>query len=119
MDVFNQQVQDLKQVQLDELLRIGAPATYLVKVTGDSMQGAGIYDGDLLIVDREPDPKHGDVVIACINGGAMCKRLVIEDGVPSLHSENPRYQPRLLVEGDAFEVWGVVKHSIRDHVQRK
>jgi DNA polymerase V len=105
-------------LSLDALLSIRAPGTYLVKVEGDSMQGAGIFTGDLLVVDRSRDPVRGNIVIAVINGEPMCKRLDFAGRDPVLRSENPQYPPRYILETDTFEVWGVVRHSLRDHDRR-
>ncbi len=81
------------------------------------MQGAGIYSGDLLIVDRSRDAEHGDIVIAAINTEPVCKRLYRRNGVVILQSENPAYPPRYVMEGDDLVIWGVVRYSVRDHAQ--
>jgi len=104
-------------ISLDELFDIRAPQVYLVKVEGDSMQGAGIYSGDLVIVDRGREAEHGDIVIAAINAEPVCKRLYRRDGVVILQSENPVYPPRYVMEGDDLLIWGVVRYSVRDHAQ--
>jgi len=111
-------IPDADALSLDALLSIRAPGTYLVKVEGDSMHGAGIFSGDLLVVDRSRDPVRGNIVIAVINGEPMCKRLDYAGLDPVLRSENPKYPPRYILEGDQFEVWGVVRHSLRDHDRR-
>lgn len=102
-------------LSLDELLNIRAPATYLVRVDGDSMQGAGIFSRDLLVVDKSAEPVHGDIVIGVVNGEPMCKRLEFVSGMPVLRSENPRFPTRYILEDDEFSVWGVVRYSLRDH----
>lgn len=102
-------------LSLDELLDIDAPHTYLVRAEGDSMTGAGILDGDVLVVSRALTGKHGDVVIAAINGETFVKRLAVRGEEVVLHSENPRYPPRYVLEGDDFMIWGVVTDSIRRH----
>ena len=104
-------------LSLDELFDIRAPHVYLVRVEGDSMQGAGIYSGDLVIVDRSREAAHGDIVIAAINSEPVCKRLHRRDGVVILKSENTAYPPRSVMEGDDLMVWGVVRYSVRDHAQ--
>lgn len=104
-----------KHISLDELFDIRAPHVYLVKIEGDSMQGAGIYCGDLVIVDRSLDAQHDDIVIAALNTEPMCKRLYMRDGVVKLKSENCKYPPRHILEGDDLVIWGVVKYSVRDH----
>jgi DNA polymerase V len=104
-----------KHISLDELFDIKAPHVYLVKIEGDSMQGAGIYDGDLVIVDRSVEGKHGDIVIAALNTEPLCKRLYLRENAVILMSENPKYPARHIMEGDELVIWGVVKYSVRDH----
>ncbi|WP_341523976.1 translesion error-prone DNA polymerase V autoproteolytic subunit [Pseudomonas sp. G.S.17] len=104
-----------KHISLDELFDIRAPHVYLVKIEGDSMQGAGIYSGDLVIVDRSLYAEHGDIVIAALNSEPVCKRLHMRDEVIILQSENSKYPPRHVMEGDELVIWGVVKFSVRDH----
>jgi len=106
---------DNVELSLDEVLNIRAPGTYLVRVEGDSMQGAGIFSGDLLVVDKAVEPKRGKLVIAVVNGEPLCKRLDYTGDMPLLRSENRRYPPRYILEGDDFNIWGVVTHSLRSH----
>lgn len=102
-------------ISLDELLNLRAPHIYLVRIDGDSMQGAGIFDGDLVLVDRSIEARHGHIVIAAVNGEPLCKRLQRVAGQVLLRSENPRYAPRYIMEGDDFAIWGVVTFSVRSH----
>lgn len=104
-----------QEISLDELLDLRAPHTYLVRVAGDSMMLAGIFDGDLLVVDRSRDAKAGDIVIVALNAEPMVKRLAKEGGQIVLRSENPVYPPRYVLEGDEMQVWGVVRFSVRCH----
>ena len=104
-----------KHISLDELFDIRAPHVYLVKIDGDSMQGAGIYHGDIVIVDRSLDAEHGDIVIAALNTEPLCKRLHRRENELILMSENPKHPPRHVMEGDELVIWGVVKYSVRDH----
>lgn len=90
-------------------------ATYLFTAEGDSMQsadGAGIYGGDLLLVDRAIEPRHGDTVIAVVDGELLVKTLQIQTATPGLYSANPRYAPIPLVDRD-IQIWGVVTSLIR------
>lgn len=105
-------------LSLDDVLNIRDAATYLVRVEGESMQGAGIFDGDLLVVNKGLEPVRGQIVIAVVNGEPLCKRLDFCTQGPVLRSENPRFPPRYVLEGDDFSVWGVVTHSVRSHVHR-
>ncbi|WP_419735650.1 LexA family protein [Pseudomonas sp. COR18] len=105
-----------RQISLDELLNIRAPHVYLVSIQGDSMQGAGIFDGDLVVVDRSLEPQHGNIVVALLNNDPVCKRLRKQGPEVILMSENPRYPSRYVMEGDELSIWGVVTFSVRSHV---
>ncbi|WP_282366495.1 LexA family protein [Pseudomonas sp. PS02290] len=105
-----------KQISLDEVLNIRAPHVYLASISGDSMQGAGIFDGDLAVVDRSIEPIHGHIVVALLNNEPVCKRLCKRDGNVILLSENPKYPPRYVLEGDELAIWGVLTGSVRRHV---
>ena len=99
------------QIDLNEWLIRNRLATYIVRVEGDSMSGE-IHSGDRLIVDRSLEPRHRDVVIACVGGEMTVKRLLIEDGRRLLAADNPDY-PAVELNGDEeLIVWGVVTHSI-------
>jgi len=83
-------------------------ATFVLRVSGHSMIGAGIFDGDEVIVDRAITPKPGNVVVAAVNGEMTIKRLAMLEGKPVLHAENPNYAPRSFTDGDELSIWGVV-----------
>lgn len=104
------------RLSLDELLEINAPQTFIARAIGDSMIGAGIFDGDLMIVDKSKDAKHGHIVIACINGEHFVKRLEKEGETWVLKSESPKYPPRYIMEADELRIWGVVGNSVRRHL---
>ena len=87
-------------------------ATFFVRVTGDSMTGAGIHSGDLLIVDRSLEAVDGNVIVAALDGDLTVKRLRQRDGVLSLLPENRNYQPIEITEQQTFEIWGVVTNVI-------
>lgn len=86
-------------------------ATYFVRAKGDSMVNAGIYDGDLLIVDRSLDPRDGDVLVVAVDGEMTCKRLGKIGSRPYLLPGNDRYRP-IPLEGVECHVWGVVTHNV-------
>lgn len=104
-----------QQISLDELFDIRAPHMYLVRIDGDSMVGAGIFDGDLVVVDRSIEAAHGHIVIAALNTEPVCKRLVKQGKQIILQSENPRYPSRYVLEGEELQIWGVVTFSVRSH----
>lgn len=100
-------------ISLDELLQIKAPHVYLMRVLGDSMRDCGIFDGDVLVVDRSIDAVSGDVVVASLNQEPLVKRLALEPGGgASLISDNTNYPPILLRDGDDLHLWGVVTASL-------
>jgi len=105
---------DYEQSRLDlnKHLVSNPAATFFVKVTGDSMVGAGIYHGDLLIVDRSLEPKDKSVVIAVLDGELTVKRIRIRNRKITLEPENHNYSVREVTPDAAFEVWGVVTSAI-------
>lgn len=105
-----------KEISMDQLLNIRAPHVYLVTIDGDSMQGAGIYPGDLAVVDRGVEPLNGQVVVALLNNDPICKRLCIRGKSVILQSENPRYPDLHVMEGDDLSIWGVITYTVRSHV---
>src|SRR4051812_7539893 len=94
-------------IDLNEWLIRNKLATYIVRVEGDSMVGE-IHPEDRLIVDRSIEPRHRDVVIACIDGEMLVKRLVIEEGKHLLVAENPQYAAIELNGDRDLVIWGVV-----------
>ena len=87
-------------------------ATFFVRVTGDSMIGAGIHSGDLLVVDRSLEPADKHVVVAVLDGELTVKRLFKQNGVLRLLPENLNYQPIEIAPQQTIEIWGVVTSVI-------
>jgi DNA polymerase V len=87
-------------------------ATFIVRVQGLSMIGAGINDGDLLIVDRALEAASGDIVVAVLNGELTVKRLHIESGKVWLMPENPDFKPLEITEETSLHIWGVASSSV-------
>ena len=87
-------------------------ATYIFRVKGNAMTDAGIFDGDVLIVDRSIEPKHNDIVLATLNNEFIVKRLYQQAELIKLISENPIYPPLAIKERDDFTVLGVVTNSV-------
>jgi len=100
------------QLDLNEHLIHHPAATFFVRVTGDSMIGAGIHSGDILIVDRALEPANRKVVIAVINGELTVKRLCKQNGRLALIPENDRYEPISIEDETDFVIWGVVTSVI-------
>ena len=103
------------RLDLAELTNAGSPSSYFLRVSGESMVGAGIHDGDVLVVDRALDPVSGCVVVACLDNEMTVKRYVKRGGRTMLLAANPEY-PALELSGEQeLVIWGVVTHSVRDH----
>lgn len=99
-------------LDLNQLLIKRPAATFYLTVKGDSMQGAGIFDGDILIVDRSMKPAHGKIVIAAVQGEFTVKRLYKVGHVVRLVPENPEY-PSIEINSEMeFQVFGVVTSCI-------
>ena len=77
------------------------------------MQGAGIFDGDVLVVDRSIEPRAGMIVVATVRGDFTCKRLEADAGQPVLRAENPSYPDIRFAPGEEVEVFGVLVAAVR------
>lgn len=88
-------------------------ATFLFSVQGHSMQGAGILDGDKVVVDRSVPARHGHIVIAVVDGEFTLKRLYQRHNRLELHPDNSDFQPIRLTPGKQLEIWGVVVGTVR------
>lgn len=101
-----------KELDLNERLILNKKHTYFMEVEGYSMVGAGIYPGDLAIVDRALEPSTNKVVIAIVDGEFMLKRLIIDKGEYWLVPENDEFEPLKITEDADFIIWGVVTYVI-------
>jgi len=100
-------------LDLNDLMIDNETATFFVRVTGDSMEGLHIFDGDVLVVDRSLTPDSGSVVVAAVYGELVVKQLKKTAAAASLHSANPAYEPIEITGTDEVFVWGVVTGSVR------
>jgi DNA polymerase V len=101
-----------RKLDLNELLIQNPAATFFVRVAGDSMTGAGINHGDILVVDRSVQGAHGKMVIAIIRGELTIKQLVQRDSAWWLVPANVAYPAVAITEDSGCEVWGVVTSVI-------
>jgi DNA polymerase V len=88
-------------------------STFMGIASGRSMEGMGIFDGDILIIDRAQDVKNYDIIVACLNGLFVCKIADLKNN--QLLSSCPEYKPVKLTSFDEYCVEGVVTQSIRMH----
>lgn len=103
------------KLDLNDRLITHPTATFFAQAEGHSMVDAGIYDGDLLIVNRALRPRHGCVVVACVDGELTVKRYCVRDGRAHLDAENPEYPNLTLTEDQDVTIWGVVTHNVHPH----
>lgn len=97
-----------KRLDINEYLVRNPVSTFFFSVEGDSMEGAQIFDGDILVVDKSIKPRHGQIVIAFVDGERLVKRLYRRAGRVALLAENPAYQPLEIRDGMELVIWGVV-----------
>jgi DNA polymerase V len=103
-------------LDLNEYLIAHPAATFMVRVEGASMTGAGILSGDLLIVDRSVESRSGHIVIAVISGELTVKRLIKGSHGWLLKAEHPDYPPTKIGPDAECSIWGVVTGSVRRFV---
>lgn len=101
-----------QKLDLNQLMVANPAATFFLRVEGDSMNGAGIQSGDLLVVDRSLKAYSGKIIVAILNGEFTVKRLLIQNEKMRLIAENPLYPNIEISEDIQFEVWGVVTYVI-------
>lgn len=95
-------------LDLNHLLVRHPAATFFVRVEGDSMEGAGIFSGDILVVDRALEPTCGKIVVAVVRGEFTVKRLIKKGQDLFLVAENKNYPPLKITPQMDFQVWGTV-----------
>ncbi len=106
---------DLVEAPLDlnDLLVENPTSTFFVRVSGDSMEGARIFEGDILVVDRSIEPSHGRIVVAAVYGELVIKRLQKTPTGLALVSEQKGYEPIIIDDVDGCFIWGVAIGSAR------
>ncbi len=101
------------ELDLNRLCIRHPSATYFVRARGESMLGAGIADGDILVVDRSERARSGDIIIAAINGEFTVKRLEMNGEHVRLLPENPAFSPIAITPGMEAEFFGVVTSVVK------
>ena len=102
-----------RPLDFNELLITNPAATFAVRIAGESMTGAGLFPGDIAIIDRSLAPFNACVVLALVDGEFTIKRFRRKAGSVVLQAENRAFRDLVIPEDATFEVWGVVKHAIR------
>ena len=112
---FPSPADDFKEtrISLDRELVKNKEATFYARVSGDSMVGAGLDDGDLLVIDRSLNPENGKIAVCLVDGEFTVKRIKKEKNKLYLMPENNKYKPIELKEENELIIWGVVEYVIK------
>ena len=112
---FPSPADDFKEtrISLDRELVKNKEATFYARVSGDSMVGAGLDDGDLLVIDRSKNPENGKIAICLVDGEFTVKRIKKEKNKLYLMPENKKYKPIEIKDGDELIIWGIVTYVIK------
>lgn len=103
-----------EMLNLVQILRLDSASAFVFRVEGSSMIEAGIFDCDLIIIDKGARPQNGAIVVAEVEGGFVCRQFVVRQGVPYLEHRNVRMRYPICVCDEFVEIWGVVRASVRD-----
>ena len=112
---FPSPADDFKElrISIDKEVVKNETATFYARVSGESMQGAGLDDGDLLVIDRSLEPEDNKIAICFIDGEFTVKRLKVEKDCVYLVPENPKYQSIKVTEDNELVIWGVVTYVVK------
>lgn len=101
------------KISLDKVLVKNHLATFYAKADGNSMTGAGIDNGDIMVIDRSLEPTDNKIAVCCIDGEFTVKRIKIEKDGLYLIPENAAFEPIKITEDNLFIVWGIVTYVIK------
>ena len=112
---FPSPADDFKElrISIDREVVKNEEATFYARVAGQSMQGAGLDDGDLLVIDRSKEPEDNAIAVCFIDGEFTVKRLKVEAECVYLMPENPNYSPIKVTEDNQLIIWGVVTYVVK------
>ena len=112
---FPSPADDFKEVRisLDRELVKNGDATFYAKVSGDSMIGAGLNDGDLIVIDRSLNPEHNKIAVCFIDGDFTVKRIIKKGRSLYLSPENKNYKAIRIDEENDLIIWGIVTYVIK------
>ena len=112
---FPSPADDFKElrISIDQEVVRNEEATFYARVSGESMQGAGLDDGDLLVIDRSMEPQNNKIAVCYIDGAFTVKRLKVEKDCIYLMPENKNYKPIKVSEEDQLQIWGIVTYVVK------
>lgn len=103
------------KIDLNKELIAHPSTTFIARVEGECLKNSGISDGDLVIVDKLPEPRHGDLVVCFIDGEFTMKRIKVSKDEAWLMPDNEKYKPIKVTSENSFYIWGIITYSIRRH----
>ena len=104
---------DESKISLDHVLVKNREATFYAKASGTSMTGAGIGDGDIMIIDRSIEPQNNKIAVCFIDGEFTVKRIKVEKDCVYLMPENAAFQPIKVTDENLLVIWGIVTYVIK------
>ncbi|WP_396153533.1 LexA family protein [Flavobacterium sp.] len=104
---------DGTRVSIDQIVVKNALATFYAKANGNSMTGAGIDDGDILVIDKSIEPQDGKIAVCFIDGEFTVKRIKVQENSLLLLPENKLFEPIEITEENNFIIWGIVTFVVK------
>tara|TARA_B100000963_G_scaffold360506_1_gene391646 strand:- start:13693 stop:14124 length:432 start_codon:yes stop_codon:yes gene_type:complete len=112
---FPSPADDFKElrISIDQEVVRNEESTFYARVSGESMQGAGLDNGDLLVIDRSLEPQNDKIAVCFIDGAFTVKRLRVEADCVYLMPENKNYEPIKVSPEDELIIWGIVTYVVK------
>ncbi len=104
---------DGSRISIDQIVVKNQTATFYAKANGTSMIGAGIDDGDILVIDKSIEPQDGKIAVCFIDGEFTVKRIKIQENSLQLLPENPLFEPIEVTQENDFIIWGIVTYVVK------
>ena len=104
---------DGSRISIDQIVVKNATATFYAKANGHSMTGAGIDDGDILVIDKSIEPQDGKIAVCFIDGEFTVKRIKVQENSLLLLPENKLFEPIEVTQENDFIIWGIVTYVVK------
>ncbi len=104
---------DGTSISIDQIVVKNQTATFYAKANGNSMTGAGIDDGDILVIDKSIEPQDGKIAVCFIDGEFTVKRIKVQENSLLLLPENPLFEPLEVTQENDFIIWGIVTYVVK------
>lgn len=104
---------DGSRISIDQVVVKNPTATFYAKANGNSMIGAGIDDGDILVIDKSIEPQDGKIAVCFIDGEFTVKRIKVQENSLLLLPENKLFEPIEVTQENDFIIWGIVTYVVK------